>query len=364
MKSLGNFEFKGLNATVAFFFLGFLGELKAQPVLQGTLFWLSWASCAVFSIYAFTITDNYPKWWWLALTPLANLCVVQNVIIHIKNRRVEEAEEVQRKAQEEAFRLDAPRREAEERRLKEEQDRRAADQAQRALSQRLTDSLTDSRQLAIKLTSLVQTVATSIDLAEREFHDRAFVPFWEAVEQAATHLANCEQAIRTLNARAEFYGGEARKLDRVAPPFSLGQEFEARTLPEVSHACDRLRSVVRQAHRDHDFADIFLMCKTNKILVMGFSTLGQTLAELSDRMVSTIENFAATVGIGISDIVSVGQRSASEVATAVERLTEKSTKESQLSRQQNATASAAELEEARKSREIANDTWRNRKPIP
>ena len=237
-------------------------------------------------------------------------------------------------------------------REREEQARRVAEQ-QRALAVRLNDLVSDSTRTAATLPNLVRSAETTIDLAEQEFEDGAFAPFWDAVEQAANKLASFEATIQKLIQNSSFYTGEAPKLQTPPPPFQLGLE----TLPDASHTANRMRAVVRRAQKDFHFATIYEQRKTNQLLVAGFSTLGHAINELGDRLDSSLERLASSVSIGISDL-------ASDITSAQERMTSKLSAELELSREQAATDSEAQREHERKEEEMLDNIQRRRRPLP
>ena len=86
--------------------------------------------------------------------------------------------------------------------------------------------------------------------------------------------------MQRLIQNSHFYTEEAPKLETPPPPFQLGLQ----TLPDASHTANRMRAVVRRAQKDFHFATIYEQRKTNQLLVAGFSSLGQAINELGDRL--------------------------------------------------------------------------------
>jgi hypothetical protein len=56
---------------------------------------------------------------------------------------------------------------------------------------------------------------------------------------------------------------------------------------------------VRAAQRDFEFATIFEQRKTNRLLVAGFSTLGQAMGELASRFEASLSELATSLAPAI-----------------------------------------------------------------
>lgn len=278
--------------------------------------------------------EEAPDWLWLTL-----FCVLVPFIAffvsidRIKKRKAAQIREVaeQRKRAEE-------RQEAEKHALAVRFTNRVA---------RLTTLASESMQTASSLPKLVQVADSTLDVAEQEFQDGAFAPFWDAVEKTANHLAELESVIQKLIQNSTFYKEEAVSLATPLPPFQLGLQ----TLPDASHTAERMRSVVRRAQRDFHFASIYEQRKTNQLLFAGFQTLGHAINELGDRLDASLADLSSSVGIGISDLVSGQERLKS---TVVSELT--------LSREQAAKDAATQRENQSKELNMLNNIQRRRRP--
>ncbi|MCX6913616.1 MAG: hypothetical protein NT167_11305 [Verrucomicrobia bacterium] len=159
------------------------------------------------------------------------------------------------------------------------------------LSRSLTLLLNDSKAIAASLPEQIQSAETSLDVAEREFEEGTFAPFWDAVEEAANTLAGINAKINTVISNSSQYSTGTSQLDTPLPPFELG----IRTLPDASHTAKRMRIIVRRAQKVFHFATIYEQRKTNRILVAGFSSLGQAINDLGDSLAASIERLGETV---------------------------------------------------------------------
>ena len=211
--------------------------------------------------------------------------------------------------------------EEERRRVQAHADRRAAKKAahadaqaaQQRLASKLEGLISQSVASAGELPNLIAAAEKSLDLAEDEFTERAFVPFWDAIESAAKKLANVEETIQELIENSQSYQENAPGLETPPPSFQIGLD----TLPDASHTVNRLRAVVRRAQKDAEFTTIYLMCRHNELLIAGFSTLGQVLSEISDRLDSSFDRLASSINVGISGLASEITSSQKDMTTTI-----------------------------------------------
>lgn len=183
---------------------------------------------------------------------------------------------------EEARRFQATLDEAE----RQQQNELARRAEQKSIRSHLATLNAESVKLAENLPKLIQAARTALDRAEYEFNDGAFIPFWDAIEIAATKLATVESGCEQIAANAKTYRQQLPHLDGPKPAFGLHNH----ALPDGKDVADRLQLVVRPALKNSDFSKIYLMCKQNKILVAGFSTLGETINELGNRLENSVSD--------------------------------------------------------------------------
>jgi len=219
--------------------------------------------------------------------------------------------------------------EEERRRVQAEANRRAAQKAavaaaqaaQQRLASQLDTLMSQSAASARELPNLMADAERSLDLAEYEFAEGAFVPFWDAIEVAAKRLADVEGTIQKLIQNSQSYQKDATGLETRPPPFQIG----LKTLPDASHTTSRMRVIVRGAQKDPDFTKIYLMCRHNELLVAGFSTLGQVLSEIGDRLDSSFGRLASSINVSISGLASEIASSQKEMTTTLAGRIDRST---------------------------------------
>jgi hypothetical protein len=249
--------------------------------------------------------------------------------------------------------------EEEHRRVKAQADRRTATQAalaaaqaaQQRLASQLDRLMSQSVASARELPKLITDAENSLDLAEYEFAEGAFVPFWDAIEVAAKKLATVEGTIQQLIHNSQSYQKDAPGLETPPPQFQIG----LKTLPDASHTASRMRAIVRRAQKDADFTKIYLMCRHNELLVAGFSTLGQVLSEISDRLDSSFDRLASSINVSISGLASEITTSQKEMTTTIAGKIDRSTERS-------ASDAEADRKLTRTEIEMLDNIQRRRKP--
>jgi hypothetical protein len=318
-------------------------------------FFAAWIACIVFGCKNLKRAGYSPHLMWLtACTPIIGFAIFFVSVLLVRNARVrEEAEKTAALRREEELRqrqAEELRRQAEERRQ-----RIAAEHAanQRALALRLTSLVSDSTGKAASLPKLPGSADEAIHRAEREFGDGAFAPFWDAIEESATGLANFEATVQTLIKNSQFYRQEAPRLENAPPAFQIGLD----TLPDASSTAERLRCVVRRAQKDFHFASIYEQRKTNQIFVAGFSTLGQALNELGHRLDRSLNDLASAIDVSISNL-------ASDIESSQRSMTSELVREMEATREQAAAESQDRREHERQEREMLDNIQRRRKPFP
>lgn len=150
------------------------------------------------------------------------------------------------------------------------------------------------------LSRLVSEAEQHLDLAEKEFRERAFHPFWDEIEEATKNLAIYQHRVRLIGSCAAEYQKEANLVAGSSPPFALSTS----RLPDARGTADRLAHVVRKAQKDDQFAIIYGQWKTNAILLEGFSTLGTAIYGIGDAITSSIADLSASLHVSADQLMS------------------------------------------------------------
>jgi hypothetical protein len=134
-----------------------------------------------------------------------------------------------------------------------------------------------------------------LDRAGVDFAESAFAPFWDAIETAAVNLGRFNQGVQNINSNLAQYSQVAKQYAGTPPTFPLAPG-SVKKLGVGNSTADRMKTVVRTAQRNFQFATIYEQRKTNQILVAGFRSLADALNEMSYRIASSIGDLANSVG--------------------------------------------------------------------
>jgi hypothetical protein len=133
-----------------------------------------------------------------------------------------------------------------------------------------------------------------LDQAEIDYKETAFSPFWDAIEKAASKLGRFDEALRRINGNSLRYA-ELIKLYAGKPQSYPVTGLSVSKLDTGKGTVLRLKSIVRKAQRDRDFASIYEQRKTNQILVAGFTNLAQALDQMSSQITTSVDNLSNSV---------------------------------------------------------------------
>jgi hypothetical protein len=139
-------------------------------------------------------------------------------------------------------------------------------------------------------------------MAETEFAESAYIPYWTAIENATTELGAFIERVDRITEYANEYSSVAATYQGAVDPFAVSLNAAAR-LRASEDVTRRIETVTRPAHRDPHFAQIFLQMRGNEILASGFANLGDALG----RMTIVLTNAIAQVN---SSIEAVGSQMA------------------------------------------------------
>ncbi len=157
---------------------------------------------------------------------------------------------------------------------------------------------------------LVLDSEVQLDIASQEFEERAFAPFWDAIERSAVNLARYSRALAAIGDSAVLYRTKLRDL-----PARLGEHADrvlaeiprfripAGKLPDARPVERRLSDLVRKVQKDFQFASIYEHRKTNRILVEGFSSLGSAIYDLSSAVDNSLQDLSYSIETPLNEIL-------------------------------------------------------------
>jgi len=204
------------------------------------------------------------------------------------------------------------------------------------------------------LPDLLYSANKCLDQAEKHFQGNAPIPFWRSIEQASINLAKFTQTIHQIESASTDYASMVSKYNDIPPVFPLAKRA-VQKLGTGKLVSDRMDNLVSTAHQNHDnFSTIYLTMQTNKILVAGFTNLGQALEEMKEQLTSSIDRLTHSVEASGSDIRNAVDR----VNSQVEQMN--STNRERYAEQRDEAVAAAERE--RTTIERLDDLRRGFKP--
>lgn len=187
-------------------------------------------------------------------------------------------------------------------------------QHQKSLSIALSGHIKESAQAAASLSQLAGNADSWVEVAEREFAQRAFASFWDAIAAAASNLAEFNSRTHKIIAHAHQHRREASEFEGTPQPFHIGMD----TLPDASRVAARMQRIVRKAQTDFEFAVIFEQRRTNELLFIGFNGLTDAVNGLGDRLQSSLDQLSEVVSISVSDLSAAQERATSAISTEIQ----------------------------------------------
>lgn len=149
------------------------------------------------------------------------------------------------------------------------------------------------RELEI-MPTLINDAESHLDRAEHEFSERAFSPFWDAIEKAVRSLAEFDLSISNIERNSTRYVQTANAYKGKVPAFPISAKSTSK-LSAAEPTSSRLKEIVRKAQRDFQFATIYEQRKTNQILIAGFTNLAQALDTMQTQLSESIDGLVASV---------------------------------------------------------------------
>jgi hypothetical protein len=190
--------------------------------------------------------------------------------------------------------LAAQRAEAEARRRS---DAEAEGQMQLSLLRQMQEHIDGAVAEARLMPQLLLRAWSNLQVAKQEFSERAFSPFWVAIEGASEALERYSSAISNVEYHSRMYL-EARRGYRASPP-----TYEvAATYNDPSYIVSSMSEIVRKAQKDFEFSSIYEQRQTNTILRAGFASIVGAVGSLGDRFSRSIDDMGGRVVSEIRDM--------------------------------------------------------------
>lgn len=202
----------------------------------------------------------------------------------------------------------------------------------------------------------LQRADSDLQVAENDFRDGAFAPFWDAIERTAISLSCFDEVTHQLTVQADRYYTSLRDRDHTFPQFPV----DITALPDPSHTTDRMQALVRKAQCNFQFAMIYEQRKTNNILKHGFMSLASAISELGTTLSDSMDGLRESLSSGLADISNSVDSAAAAARTASEELI------TEIKSGNKEAASNAHQQERRdqEAAKMLDNIQRHRKPSP
>jgi len=194
--------------------------------------------------------------------------------------------EATRKLQEEA--------ELQRQKAEEEARRQRRRELQQGYRQQMATLGEQSMALFETVPTHLRTAEEHLDQAEVDFSAGVFAPFWDSVEKAAWKLGRFDEGIRTIQGNSSTYAGLVKQYEAAPPRWPVSVQ-SVEKLAIGTATAERMRSIVRRAQSNFQFAVIYEQRKTNQLLVAGFTNLAQALDQMTWRITTSIDDLASSV---------------------------------------------------------------------
>lgn len=171
-----------------------------------------------------------------------------------------------------------------------------------SLQDNLNYNLQETNKLKSDLPTFLRQASDNLERAEFEYKENAYGPFWDAVEQAAQHLAQFNDGASKLKHNTTFY---YHALDNVSNhTFPLSYPLQMEDVPETRPVLNELSRVIRLGQTNYQFANIWEQRRTRQVLIAGFKTLGEALNNLGSVIESSMNDLRTSISANMSALAS------------------------------------------------------------
>jgi hypothetical protein len=130
-----------------------------------------------------------------------------------------------------------------------------------------------------------------VSVADREFTQHRYAPFWDAMEAAAKAIGQCHTCQGYLAFDIDQYVNVLAGRIHNFP----GWDYAVTAVPEVEPALHRFARLKDAAEADYQFASMREFRETRQVMIAGFKTLGEALRHLENAVVTSIADLKRAV---------------------------------------------------------------------
>lgn len=199
----------------------------------------------------------------------------------------------------------------------EDLNQKAQAEAQQKASS-LRSYLLSARQHLDSLFISLDAASRALDEAVSEHRERAFGPFWDAIETAAAALAEYQHGTKEIGAIAQEYYKELEHRTHTFPPFP----YIASDLPIADESVKRFKQVVRMGQTDFEFANIWEHRKTRETIKTGFGSLEAAVRQVGSSVVTAVQGVRLSLESGFDRLVESNETSTSALLASADAAAE------------------------------------------
>lgn len=164
---------------------------------------------------------------------------------------------------------------------------------------RVASSLSTLRGIPNAMENSLLQASRALERAATEFNERAYGPFWDAVERAAKHLARYYSSVRLLTTGTREYYQLLKGRSHTFPSVGL----TVSDIPDAKAVVSELKRVVRMGQTDFEFANIWEHRQTRKVMIAGFETLGDAIYNIGETIRKSIVNLDASLSSDLAQLI-------------------------------------------------------------
>jgi hypothetical protein len=178
------------------------------------------------------------------------------------------------------------------------------------LRNKLSELLNKSRYLVKNvIPSLLNKIQNCLNDSEKDFTENAYYPFWNNIENATKDFLSLAELISMLEENGKVYTNIINNFRDNIPKsypniFPYGKETKS-----PQDLLKNYNSLIRKAHTNVNFANIYGHFRTQKILLKGFSTLAEAIENMTHEMNSAFDSLNNSINqnFGVLQDISLSQ---------------------------------------------------------
>lgn len=198
------------------------------------------------------------------------------------------------------------------------------------------------------LQELLSAAHSHLDMAEQEFSEGAFAPFWDAVERAANKLGAHLDGVTQITLNATRYTARRSRLSVSIPEFSLPEA----DFPDARPVAARLFQIFRKGQKEYQFATIYQQRMTNQRL----GTVIDRIEQQQHAITDALKDLSYSLGSRLDGLVQSYHAQTDLMSTLTEHIA------SNVAAQREFETNS--LGEERKQSAMLDNIQRGRKPFP